>query len=55
MKELANRLAMQHLVNAYSQETGKASLFEKYQQNSTQLAFSQGLTLLSLPLSLIQA
>lgn len=55
MKELANRLAMQHLVNAYSQETGKASLFEKYQQNSTQLAFSQGLTLLFLPLSLIQA
>lgn len=55
MKELANRLAMQHLVNAYSQETGKASLFEKYQQNSTQLAFSQGLTLLTLPLSLIQA
>ena len=55
MKELANRLVMQHLVNAYSQETGKASLFEKYQQNSTQLAFSQGLTLLSLPLSLIQA
>lgn len=55
MKELANRLAMQHLVNAYSQETGKASLFEEYQQNSTQLAFSQGLTLLSLPLSLIQA
>ena len=55
MKELANRLAMQHLVNAYSQETGQASLFEKYQQNSTQLAFSQGLTLLSLPLSLIQA
>lgn len=55
MKELANRLAMQHLVNAYSQETGKASLFEKYQQNSTQLVFSQGLTLLSLPLSLIQA
>ncbi|MDD0801302.1 MULTISPECIES: IucA/IucC family protein [Acinetobacter] len=55
MKELANRLAMQHLVNAYSQETGKASLFEKYQQNSTQLAFSRGLTLLSLPLSLIQA
>ena len=55
MKELANRLAMQHLDNAYSQETGQASLFEKYQQNSTQLAFSQGLTLLSLPLSLIQA
>ena len=55
MKELANRLAMQHLVNAYSQETGQASLFEKYQQNSTQLAFSQGLTLLSLPVSLIQA
>lgn len=55
MKELANRLAMQHLVNAYSQETGQASLFEKYQQNSTQLAFSQGLTLLSLPLNLIQA
>ncbi|QBK69623.1 IucA/IucC family protein [Acinetobacter johnsonii] len=55
MKELANRLAMQHLVNAYSQETGKVSLFEKYQQNSTQLAFSQGLTLLSLPLSLMQA
>ena len=55
MKELANRLAMQHLVNAYSQETGSANLLEKYQQNSTQLAFSQGLTLLSLPLHLIQA
>ncbi|MEQ1111477.1 IucA/IucC family protein [Acinetobacter johnsonii] len=55
MKEQANRLAMQHLVNAYSQETGNSNLLEKYQQNSTQLAFSQGLTLLSLPLSLIQA
>ena len=55
MKEQANRLAMQHLVNAYSQETGNSNLLEKYQQNSTQLAFSQGLTLLSLPLNLIQA
>lgn len=37
MKELANRLAMQHLVNAYSQETGKVSLFRsinKIQLNS---------------------
>ncbi len=56
MKELANRLAMQHLVNAYSQRNrqGKPRL-RKYQQNSTQLAFSQGLTLLSLPLRLIEA
>ncbi|OTG79510.1 siderophore biosynthesis protein [Acinetobacter sp. ANC 5054] len=55
MKELANRLAMQHLVNAYSQETGKATLLEKYQQNSSQLTFSQGLTLLSIPLDSIQS
>ena len=55
MKELANRLAMQHLVNAYSQETGKATLLEKYQQNSSQLSFSQGLTLLSIPLDCIQS
>ncbi|QIO09144.1 IucA/IucC family protein [Acinetobacter lanii] len=50
MKELANRLAMQHLVNAYAQETGQATLLEKYQQNSTQISFSQGLTLLSISL-----
>lgn len=55
MKELANRLAMQHLVNAYAQETGKATLLEKYQQNSTQISFSQGLTLLSIPLVRLQA
>ena len=54
MKELANRLAMQHLVNAYSQETGKGTLLEKYQQNSIQLTFSQGLTLLSLPIHHLQ-
>ncbi|UUS59585.1 MULTISPECIES: IucA/IucC family siderophore biosynthesis protein [unclassified Acinetobacter] len=55
MKELANRLAMQHLVNAYSQETGKGILLEKYQQNSSQLTFSQGLTLLCIPLDCIQS
>ena len=55
MKELASRLAMQHLINAYSQETGKGVLLEKYQQNSLQLAFSQGLTLLILPLEAIQS
>ena len=55
MKALASRLAMQHLVNAYSQETGKSILLEKYQQNSSQLTFSQGLTLLVLPLDAIQS
>lgn len=55
MKELASRLAMQHLINAYSQETGSRILLEKYQQNSTQLAFSQGLTLLMIPLESIQS
>lgn len=55
MKELASRLAMQHLINAYSQETGSGILLEKYQQNSTQLTFSQGLTLLIIPLESIQS
>ena len=55
MKELASRLAMQHLVNAYSQETGCGILLEKYQQNSSQLTFSQGLTLLVIPLESIQS
>lgn len=55
MKEFASRLAMQHLVNAYSQESGKGVLLEKYQQNSSQIAFSQGLTLLSIPLESIQS
>lgn len=55
MKELANQLAMQHLVNAYAQETGQATLLEKYQQNSTQISFSQGLTLLSISLERLQA
>jgi len=45
VKEHANRLAMQHLVNAYSQETYEGRLLEKYQQYSTQLIFSLGLTL----------
>lgn len=55
MKKLANRLAMQHLVNAYAQETAKAVLLEMNQQNSTQIAFSQGLTLLIIPLECLQA
>lgn len=55
MKELASRLAMQHLINAYSQETGCGILLEKYQQNSTQLTFSQGMTLLMIPLDSIQS
>ncbi|MBU3845613.1 MAG: siderophore biosynthesis protein [Candidatus Acinetobacter avistercoris] len=55
MKKLANRLAMQHLVNAYAQETNKAFLLEMNQQNSTQIAFSQGLTLLIIPLECLQA
>ena len=55
MKELASRLAMQHLMNAYSQETGSGVLLEKYQQNSTQLSFSQGLTLLMIPMESIQS
>ncbi len=55
MKALANRLAMQHLVNAYSHETSKGILLEKSQQNTSQLTFSQGLTLLSISLDAIQA
>lgn len=55
MKELANLLAMQHLVNAYSQETSKGHLLERFQQTTAQLMFSQGLTLLSLPLQSLSA
>lgn len=55
MKDIADRLAMQHLVNAYAQETGKATLLENYQQNSTQISFSQGLTVLSISLERLQA
>ncbi|MEF9994306.1 MAG: IucA/IucC family protein, partial [Acinetobacter sp.] len=55
MQSLANRLAIQHFVNAYTQETGKGYLLHKNQQTSTQQAFSQGLTLLSLPIHSIQA
>ena len=55
MKELANRLAMQHLVNAYTQETGKGHLLENFQQNSLQQVFSQGLTLLVIPVESLNA
>lgn len=55
MQSLANRLAMQHFVNAYTQETGKGHLLDKTQQNPQQQAFSQGLTLLSITLRSIQA
>lgn len=55
MKELANRLAMQHLVNAYTQETANAILLEEYQQNSKQHSFSQGLNLLVVRLEHLQA
>lgn len=55
MQSLANRLAIQHFVNAYTQETGKGHLLNQNQQNSQQLAFSQGLTLLSLPIHSIHA
>lgn len=54
MQSLANRLAIQHFVNAYTQETGKGYLLHKNQQTSTQQAFSQGLTLLILPIHSIQ-
>ncbi|MEG0486648.1 MAG: IucA/IucC family protein [Acinetobacter sp.] len=55
MQQLANRLAMQHFVNAYTQETGKGHLLDNDQQNPQQQAFSQGLTLLSIPIYAIQA
>lgn len=55
MKELANRLAMQHLVNAYAQETAKIVILEKYQQNSNQISFSQGLTLLVISIECLNA
>ena len=55
MKALANRLAMQHLVNAYAQETGKGTLLEKYQQDSIQLTLSHGSTLLVVELNSIQS
>lgn len=55
MKKLADRLAMQHLVNAYAQETQKAIYLENYQQNSTQISFSQGLTLLVIPIECLEA
>lgn len=43
MQSLANRLAIQHFVNAYTQETGKGHLLNKNQQSPQQQAFSQGL------------
>jgi len=55
MQSLANRLAIQHFVNAYTQETGKGHLLNKNQQSPQQQAFSQGLTLLSVPIHSIQA
>ena len=55
MQSLANRLAIQHFVNAYTQETGKGNLLNKNQQSPQQQAFSQGLTLLSIPIQSIQA
>lgn len=55
MKELANGLAIQHLLNAYAQETGKGIFLRQEQQNSIQLHFSQGLSLLLLPLHHIQS
>ncbi|WP_130803151.1 IucA/IucC family protein [Acinetobacter ihumii] len=55
MKELANRLAMQHLVNAYTQETAKGHLLEDFQQNSPQQWFSRGLTLLVIPIESLNA
>ena len=55
MQQLANRLAMQHFVNAYTQETGKGHLIHYDQQNPQQQAFSQGLALLSIPIYAIQA
>ncbi|RKG38711.1 IucA/IucC family protein [Acinetobacter rongchengensis] len=55
MQQLANRLAMQHFINAYTQETGKGYLLQDEQQSSQQHAFSQGLTLLSIPIYAIQA
>ncbi|WDZ52775.1 IucA/IucC family protein [Acinetobacter vivianii] len=55
MQSLANRLAIQHFVNAYTQETGKGHLLNKNQQSPQQHAFSQGLTLLTIPIHSIQA
>lgn len=55
MHILANRLAMQHFINAYTQETGKGLLLDPTLQNQQQYAFSQGLTLLSIPISTVQA
>ena len=55
MHSLANRLAIQHFVNAYTQETGKGHLLHKSQQSLQLQTFSQGLTLLSIPITSIQA
>ena len=55
MHSLANRLALQHFVNAYTQETGKGHLLHKSQQSLQLQTFSQGLTLLSIPITSIQA
>jgi siderophore synthetase component len=58
MKALANRLALQHLINAYAQETGRGELIEPSQQSPHQRHMSQNQTLLWLslhPLSLTVA
>lgn len=55
MQSLANRLAFQNFINAYTQETGKGYLLNKKQQSPQQQAFSQGLMLLVIPIHSIQA
>ncbi|WP_026470230.1 IucA/IucC family protein [Alkanindiges illinoisensis] len=50
MKQHANRLALQHLINAYAQETGRGHLILPAQQDSVQQKISQHKPLLCLKL-----
>ncbi len=55
MQALANRLAMQHFINAYAQETAQAFLLEYPLQNPQQQTLSRGLTLLIVPIPNLHA
>ncbi|WP_410211760.1 IucA/IucC family protein [Aquirhabdus sp.] len=51
MKNEANRLALQHLINAYIQETGRGVLLGVHEQTTSQRMLSADQTLLSIQLA----
>ena len=55
MLSLTNQLALQHFINAYTQETGKGYLLDQNQQSPQQKKLSQNLPLLVIEIDSIQA